>query len=38
IDRFTVPTLKTFLKSRGMSATGKKGDLVARVRQALQTA
>ncbi|CAB1118397.1 unnamed protein product [Ectocarpus sp. CCAP 1310/34] len=36
IDRFTVPTLKSFLKSRGMSATGKKGDLVARVQQALQ--
>ncbi|CAN0117462.1 unnamed protein product, partial [Ectocarpus sp. 8 AP-2014] len=37
IDRFTVPTLKSFLKTRGISATGKKGDLVARVQQALQT-
>eukprot|EP00752_Nemacystus_decipiens_P005093 g4622.t1 len=35
IDHFTVPTLKSFLKSRHMSVSGKKGDLVSRIEQAL---
>ena len=32
-----MPTLKSFLKSRQMSVAGKKGDLVSRVQQALQS-
>lgn len=36
IDKMTVATLKAFLKSRGMPVGGKKGDLVSRIKQALQ--
>ncbi|CAN0423790.1 unnamed protein product [Laminaria digitata] len=31
-----MPTLKSFLKSRDLPVGGKKGDIVQRIKQALQ--
>lgn len=36
VESFTLPMLKGFLKSRGLAVGGKKGDLVHRVKHALQ--